>query len=293
MSYNFKEEEDRIIIENVEQFVPKHIFECGQCFRWNVQEDGSYTGVAQNKVINVKKEDKYVILSNTNEGDFRQIWYNYFDLDREYGSIKKKLAVDPVLSEAIKFGHGIRVLKQDPWEILISFIISANNRIPMIKKAIENLSERYGEYIGDYKGKKYYSFPSADKLDHISVDEIKSCGTGFRAKYIQNASRIVSSKQIDIYSLKNLSTEDARKELMTFAGVGPKVSDCIMLFSMDKDDAFPIDVWVKRVMEHFYFDEDTKLKYIQSYAQDKFGQYAGFAQQYLFYYARELGIGRK
>lgn len=293
MSYNFKEEEDRIIIENVEQLVPKHIFECGQCFRWNVQEDGSYTGVVQNKVINVKKEDKYVILSNTNEGDFRQIWYNYFDLDREYGSIKKKLAVDPVLSEAIKFGHGIRVLKQDPWEILISFIISANNRIPMIKKAIENLSERYGEYIGDYKGKKYYSFPSADKLDHISVDEIKSCGTGFRAKYIQNASIIVSSKQMDIYSLKNLSTEDARKELMTFAGVGPKVSDCIMLFSMDKDDAFPIDVWVKRVMEHFYFDEDTKLKYIQSYAQDKFGQYAGFAQQYLFYYARELGIGRK
>lgn len=293
MEYNIKEENNKIIIENIEHFEPKHILECGQCFRWNEEKDGSYTGVAYNRVINVKKEENKVIFDNTGKKDFKEIWYNYFDLDRDYGKIKEILAEDNILKKSIDFGEGIRILKQDPWEILISFIISANNRIPMIKKSIEKLSKRYGKYIGEYKDKKYYSFPTADKLDHQTVEEIRKCGTGFRAKYIQNAAIVVSSDQMDIYSIENLSTEDARKKLILFAGVGPKVSDCIMLFSMNKDDAFPIDVWVKRVMEYFYLDEDTKLKDIQRYAQDKFDKYAGFAQQYLFYYARELGIGKK
>ncbi|MTI46750.1 DNA-3-methyladenine glycosylase family protein [Sporosalibacterium faouarense] len=293
MEYKLKEESGKIIIENLDHFEPKHVFECGQCFRWNEEEDGSYTGVAHGKVVNVKKENNNIIFSNINKKDFEEIWYNYFDLDRDYGKIKEQLSKDKTLKEAIKFGYGIRVLKQDPWEILISFIISANNRIPMIKRAIEKLSEKYGEFIEEYKGRKYYSFPSADKLDNLTVEDIKACGTGFRAKYIQSAAIIVSSSEIDIYAIKNLSTENARKELMLFSGVGPKVSDCIMLFSMNKDDAFPIDVWVKRVMEYFYVDDDTKLKDIQKFAQDKFEGIAGFAQQYLFYYARELGIGRK
>jgi len=293
LKYIIKEENNKIIIENMKDFEPKHIFECGQCFRWNEEDDGSYTGVAHNRVINIKKQENKIIFSNTNRKDFEEIWYNYFDLDRDYGEIKKILSEDPILKKSIEFGEGIRILNQDPWEILISFIISANNRIPMIKRAIERLSEKYGEEIGEYNGKKYYSFPTADILDNQSVEDIKDCGTGFRAKYIQSAAIIVSAKDMDIYAIKNLSTDDARKELMMFSGVGPKVSDCIMLFSMDKNDAFPIDVWVKRVMEYFYLDEDTKLKSIQSYAQNKFGEYAGFAQQYLFYYARELGIGRK
>lgn len=293
MNYNIIEENDKVIVENIKDFEVKHIFECGQSFRWNEKEDGSYTGVAYDRVINVKKEDNKVIFSNTSIKDFNDIWYNYFDLDRDYGEIKNILSKDSVLKEAIKFGHGIRILKQDVWEILISFIISANNRIPMIKKAIETLSKRYGEYIGEFQGKKYYSFPTPDTINRLTVEEVEKCGTGFRSKYIVNAAAVVSGGQMDIYRLKNLSTEAARRELMTFAGVGPKVSDCIMLFSMEKYDAFPIDVWVKRVMEHFYLKEDTKLKDIQKYAQDKFGKYAGFAQQYLFYYARELGIGRK
>lgn len=292
MEYNIIEEKDRIIIKDIKDFVPKHIFECGQCFRWDREEDGSYTGVVYDKVINVKKDSNDVVLTNTSRKDFENIWFDYLDLGRNYGQIKQDLANDPVLSEAIKHGEGIRILNQDPWEILISFIISANNRISMIKKSIKTLSERYGEYIGEYKGEKYYSFPTAHVLDNLQIEKIKACGTGFRAKYIFDASIIVSSKQMDIYRLKNLSTEDARKELMLFGGVGPKVSDCIMLFSMNKSDAFPIDVWVKRIMEHFYVDENTRLMDIQKYAQEKFGQLAGFAQQYLFYYARELGIGR-
>lgn len=290
MNYNIIEKKDKIIVENIDHFEPKHIFECGQCFRWNEEEDGSYTGVAYNRVINVKKEGNRVIFSKTNRDDFYNIWYEYFDLDRDYGKIKEVLAKDHILKEAIKFGYGIRILKQDVWEVLISFIISANNRIPMIKRAIENLSEKYGEFIDEYNGKKYYSFPKADTLSKLTIDDIRDCKTGFRAKYIFNAAAIVSSEQMDIYRLKNLSTEEAKKELMLFAGVGPKVADCIMLFSMEKYDAFPIDVWVKRVMEYFYLKKDTKLKDIQKYAQKKFGKYAGFAQQYLFYYAREKGI---
>ncbi len=293
MTYKIREDNNKIIIENIDHFEPKHIFECGQCFRWNEEKDGSYTGVAYNKVINVKKEDDSVIFSNTNKQDFNNIWYNYFDLKRDYGQIKSRLSKDPIVEKGIHFGYGIRILNQDPWETLISFITSANNRISMIKKAIETISERYGEYIGDYYGKKYYSFPTSDKLENLSIEEIKDCRTGFRAKYIANAAKVVSSKQIDIYDLECLSTEDARKQLLLFSGVGRKVSDCIMLFSMKKQDAFPIDVWVKRVMEHFYFKNDTKLEDIQKFAQNKFGEYAGFAQQYLFYYARELGIGRK
>ncbi len=292
MRYDITEENNQVIIKNIRDFEPKHIFECGQCFRWDSEEDGSYTGVAYGKILNVKKEGEDIIFSNTNLKDFNEIWVNYFDLETDYGVIKNELSDVPILKEAINFGHGIRILNQDEWEILISFIMSARNSIPMIKKSLNMLSERYGEYIGEYNGRKYYSFPEANVLDKLSLEEVQDCKASFRAKYIISAATIVSSGEIDIYRFKNLSTEDARKELMRFTGVGPKVSDCIMLFSMGKHDAFPIDVWVKRVMEYFYLKKDTSLKIIQEYGQDKFGRYAGYAQQYLFYYARELGIGK-
>ena len=293
MKINIVEKNNQIILKDVRNFEPEHIFECGQCFRWNKEDDGSYTGVAFGKVLNVRKKGSDVILSNTNKEDFENIWYKYFDLDRDYDKVKDKLAEDDIMKEAIKFGSGIRILKQDSWETLISFITSANNRIPMIKKAIETLSETYGEFIEEYKGKKHYSFPTAETLNKLSVDDIKKCYTGFRGKYILSAANIVDRREIDIYAIENRPTDEARKDLMLFSGVGPKVADCVMLFSMDKEDAFPIDVWVKRVMEYFYLDEDIKLKEIQKYSQNKFGELAGFAQQYLFYYARELGIGKK
>ncbi len=288
------EMQNGVRLKDVKDFELPHIFECGQCFRWNKQEDGSYTGIALGRVINLKKEDNNVYIDNTTSDEFLNIWHSYFDLARDYGEIKKHLGkLDETMMTSVEFGHGIRILKQDEWETLVSFIISANNRIPMIKRAIEALSENYGELIGEYKGKRYFSFPKPEALHNLNIEDIQFSGIGFRAKYILSAAKLVATKEIDIYSLKNMNTEEAREQLILFPGIGPKVSDCIMFFSMDKDDAFPIDVWVKRVMEYFYVPEGTSLKKIQSFAQEKFGSIAGFAQQYLFYYARELKIGRK
>lgn len=287
------EKDNKVIIEGLSDFEPKHVFDCGQCFRWLRQEDGSYTGVVQGKVINVKKENDLIILDNTNKEDFENIWFDYFDLGRNYTEIKNKLKVmDEYLDKATEFGEGIRILQQDGWEMLISFIISANNRIPMIQRAINNLSERYGKYIGEYNCKKYYAFPTPEDLKNVSVEEIRACQTGFRDKYIKSVVDYVNDNKEDVLSYRKLNTDECVKELVKFNGVGPKVADCIALFGMQKYDTFPVDVWVKRVMEEFYVEDNLSLPKIRKFALEKFGDLSGFAQQYLFYYARELGIGR-
>ena len=291
---NIIEKDNQIILEGIsEDFEPKHVFECGQCFRWIKQEDGSYTGVVQGRVINVKKENDLIIFDNTNKEDFENIWFDYFDLGRNYGEIKNQLKVmDEYLEKATEFGQGIRILQQDGWEMLISFIISANNRIPMIQRAINNLSERYGKFIDEYRGKKYYAFPTPEELSTVSVEDIRACQTGFRDKYIKSVVDYVNENNEDVLSYRKLDTSECIKELVKFNGVGPKVADCIALFGMQKYDTFPVDVWVKRVMEEFYVEDNLSLPKIRKFALDKFGDLAGFAQQYLFYYARELGIGR-
>ncbi|MCR8745731.1 DNA-3-methyladenine glycosylase family protein [Romboutsia lituseburensis] len=287
------EKNNSVILEGVADFDPKHIFECGQCFRWHRQDDGSYTGVTKGKVINVSKDNDKIYLNNTNLEDFNTIWYNYFDLGTNYTEIKNTLKnMDEYLDKACDFGWGIRILQQDGWEMLISFIISSNNRIPMIQKAIENLSRKYGKFIGEYEGKEYYAFPTPEELNKASQEEIRACQTGFRDKYIKSTTESVIENKENISAYTNLSTEECIKELTKFNGVGPKVGDCIALFGMQKYDTFPVDVWVKRVMQEFYVEEDMSLPKIRKYAIDKFGDLAGFAQQYLFYYARELGIGR-
>ena len=289
---NIIEKDNQIILEGIsEDFEPKHVFECGQCFRWLREDDGSYTGVVQGKVINVKKENDLIIFDNTNKEDFENIWFDYFDLGRNYGEIKNQLKVmDEYLEKATEFGQGIRILQQDGWEMLISFIISANNRIPMIQRAINNLSERYGKFIGEYRGKKYYAFPTPEELSKVSVEDIRACQTGFRDKYIKSVVDYVNENNEDVLSYRKLDTSECIKELVKFNGVGPKVADCIALFGMQKYDTFPVDVWVKRVMEEFYVEDNLSLPKIRKFALDKFGDLAGFAQQYLFYYARELGI---
>ena len=291
---NIIEKDNQIILEGIsEDFEPKHVFECGQCFRWIKQEDGSYTGVVQGRVINVKKENDLIIFDNTNKEEFENLWFDYFDLGRDYGEIKDKLRVmDEYLEKATEFGKGIRLLQQDGWEMLISFIISANNRIPMIQRAINNLSERYGTFIGEYRGKKYYAFPTPKQLSEVLVEDIRACQTGFRDKYIKGAVDYVNENNEDVLSYRNLSTDECVKELIKFSGVGPKVADCIALFGMQKYDTFPVDVWVKRVMEEFYVEDNLSLPKIRKFALEKWGDLSGFAQQYLFYYARELGIGR-
>ena len=291
---NIIEKDNQVILEGIsEDFEPKHVFDCGQCFRWLREEDGSYTGVVQGRVINVKKENDLIIFDNTNKEDFENIWFDYFDLGRNYSEIKNELKVmDEYLEKATEFGKGIRILQQDGWEMLISFIISANNRIPMIQRAINNLSERYGKFIGEYRGKKYYAFPTPEELSKVSVEDIRACQTGFRDKYIKSVVDYVSENNVDVLSYRKLNTNECIKELVKFNGVGPKVADCIALFGMQKYDTFPVDVWVKRVMEEFYVEDNLSLPKIRKFALEKFGDLAGFAQQYLFYYARELGIGR-
>ncbi len=305
MNYNIIEEKDKIILKDIKNFNPKHIFECGQAFRWNLEEDGSYTTIAYGKAINVKKENNDIILSNTNMEDFNNIWYHYFDLARDYDEIKKELSKDPILAEAIKFGEGIRILNQEPFEMVISFITSANNQIPRIKKSIELMSKHYGEKIGSegaqqqghrrfsWSKTEYYSFPTAESLSKAKPEDLKEiCKVGFRAERIVETARIIARGELDLNSIYNLNRDEGKELLMTLPGVGPKVSDCILLFAFNKDEAFPVDVWVKRVMEHFYLKEDTNVKLIGAHGARIFGSLAGFAQQYLFYYARELGIGK-
>lgn len=285
---------NKVIVKKLEHFKPKHVFECGQCFRWDLQEDGTYTGVAFAKVLNVKQEGNTLIFNNTNIEDFNNIWMNYFDLKTNYGEIKEYLnEKDDIIREAISFGQGIRILKQDPWETLISFIISANNGIPRIKKSIELMSKNFGQYIGEYKGKDYYSFPSPEEIYNLSEEQLKECKVGYRSKYILNTAEKIVDENISLEEIKKLNSEDCFKELQKFTGIGPKVANCILMFAMEKVEAVPVDVWVKRIMEYFYFHKETPNKKIEEFTREKYGKYAGYAQQYLFYYARELGIGKK
>lgn len=278
------EYEGGIGFKDVKDFEVKHIFDCGQCFRWNENDDGSYTGVAFKRAVRVYKKDNDVYISGGKIED-KDLWINYFDLERDYGEIKDELSKDEVLKDAIKYGDGIRVLNQEIFETLISYIISANNRIPMIKRSVENIAREYGEKVC-LEGKEYYTFPDANTLSKCSVDEISSLGCGFRSEYIVEAAKRIAEGKINLQYIKTLNTDEAQIELMKLKGIGPKVSDCIMLFSMGKYDAFPVDVWVKRVMQYFYLAPDVSLKKIREFGREKFKNKAGFAQEYLFYYAR-------
>lgn len=286
-----------ILLQDVKNFELEHIFECGQCFRWNKLSKDTFIGVAFGRVIKVKKEDAQVEICNCTEEDFYNIWEDYFDLRRDYSTVKEKLAFDPLLKESIDFGHGIRILNQDPFEIVVSFITSANNRIPMIKRAIENISKKWGSQL-EFEGKIYHAFPTPEQLVKASAEELESCGLGFRAKYVKDTvEKIYNSLKgvegfhpYNIYDIAKLDADDCHNALQEFNGIGPKVADCIMLFSMGKISAFPVDVWVKRAMMHFYVAPDVSLKKIRDFAREKFGEEAGFAQQYLFYYARENNI---
>lgn len=288
---DISKEKNKICIYNIKDFNLTHIFECGQCFRWNKEQDGSYTGVVFNKVINVEQQGSTVFFTNVNGEDFSVI-KNYFDLDNDYAHIKHVLNKDEIMDKAINFGEGIRILKQDEWETMISFMISANNRIPMIKKVIENLSNKFGSFICNYRGKDYYTFPEAKKLSEASVDEILQCKAGFRAPRIREAAvRFLDERDI-IYNINNVTYDEGLEYLKTYAGIGDKVANCILLFSMKHFDTFPVDVWVRRVMQELYVDKNTKDADIRKFAENKFGKFSGYAQQYLFYYARENGIGK-
>lgn len=286
--------EQKYILKNQESFELKDIFECGQCFRWNEQEDKSYTGVIKNAIINVKKEKENIIFTGKCEGEIKFIVESYFDLNTNYEDIKEKLSnIDEYLKKSIEYGKGIRILKQDLWETIISFIISANNNIPRIKGIIERLSQKYGNEI-EWNGKKYYTFPTQEQLKDVSVEEYRKIGLGFRDIRLYETTQMILNKEVDLEKLQNNpNTQEVRNELLKLSGVGPKVADCILLFSdLKRYDVFPIDVWVRRVMNDLYIKEDDETKVskakIEKIAEEKFGNLKGLAQQYLFYWRREM-----
>lgn len=278
-----------IILENMPDFDLFHTFDCGQCFRWNY-ENGGFSGVAMGHYLHIFKKDGKFIFKNTSLETFNTVWRNYFDFDRDYSIIKSELSKDAVLKNAISFGSGIRILNQDAFECLISFIISASNNIPRIKKIIALLCENFGEEFSS-GGVTYHKFPTADTLSALSLDDLSVIRAGFRDKYILSAARAVKSGQLDLDALKKASFDYAKSQLLRLLGVGEKVASCILLFGLGKSEGFPVDVWVKRIMEYCYFDGEQTKETISAFADKKFGNLGGFAQQYLFYWARENKIG--
>ena len=287
------EKDNLVILEDVENFDAKAIFTCGQAFRWYEEKDGSFTTVHLGRVLNVLNEDDKVIFKGTNLEEFSEIWIDYFDLSTDYQSIRKSLSNNKILANAMEYGKGIRILNQNHFEMLISFIISANNMIPRIRKSIEVISMRYGKFICEDENRKYYSFPTVEELSKATVEELREFAkVGFRDKRIFDTVNMIKNENIDLDSFDDLETDNLREELLKFSGVGNKVADCIMLFSYKRGEVFPVDVWIKRVMEELFIKEETPVKKISKEADRIFGKYAGYAQQYLFYYGREEKIGK-
>lgn len=284
--------EQKYVIKNQESFDLVHIFECGQCFRWDREDDNSYTGIIKSGVINVKKEKNTIVFKGTVDTDLRTVVNDYFDLETEYTGYKKTLSkIDKYLKQSIEFGDGIRILKQDLWECIISFIISANNNIPRIKKIIDRLSVNYGEKVV-WNSKTYYKFPTVKALSKASVKDLREMGLGFRDKRVYTTTKMILEKQVDLNKLQRMDdSELIREELLKLDGVGEKVADCIMLFSLKRVDVFPIDVWVRRVMNNLYIhnedEEKVNKKELKKLADEKFLGLSGIAQQYLFYWERE------
>ena len=281
-------------LKNQDSFKLRDIFECGQCFRWNEQEDGSYVGIWKNNVVCVKQNGNNISFEGVClDGDLETEIIDYFDLNRDYEKIKSTLSkIDDNLKTSINYGEGIRILNQDLWETIISFIISANNNIPRIKGIIERLSKAYGREI-KFKEKSYYTFPSPEDLKDVTVEEYRKLGLGFRDIRLYETTKMILDGKIDLKKLQeNPNTREVREQLLSLSGVGPKVADCILLFStLKRFEVFPIDVWVRRVMNDLYIKKPDENKVskreIEKLANEKFGDLAGMAQQYLFYWRRD------
>ena len=281
-------------ITKIPTFDVKNIFECGQCFRWNKEKENGYIGVFENSVVRVEQTSKSIYFEGVNSQDknLQEICFSYFDMQRDYEVLQKQLEkADSTLGQSIQYGQGIRILNQDLWETMISFIISANNNIPRIKGIIERLSENYGKPI-QWRENTYYTFPTPEELAKASIEDLRKLGLGFRDKRVYETTKMIVEKRVDLEKLKEETDfEKVRNTLLSLPGVGEKVADCILLFStLKRLEAFPIDVWVKRVMNELYIHkEEAKVnnREIQKIAYEKFGTLAGLAQQYLFYWKRE------
>ncbi len=275
MKYEVVEKNIEIIAKD---FDLEQTLDCGQAFRWEKVSENTFEGIAKGKFLRISSQDDKIVFHDTTPQDFEQIWVEYFDLETDYTDIKKLLCADSTLKTACDYAGGIRILRQDAWETVCSFIISQNNNIPRIKGIIARLCESFGEKIDGG-----YTFPTAQALCGKSVEDLAPLRAGFRAKYIIDAAQKFASGEISCDTVSGADLDDARNVLMAIKGVGPKVADCALLFGFYKLDAFPKDVWIKRVMEKYY------PKGLPKYAV----KYGGVAQQYLFHYERMIGKDEK
>lgn len=287
-------EKQNTIIERIEDFSLSQTLECGQCFRFYKQDENDYVIVAYKNLLHMKQENDTLIFYDCDINSVKTIWIPYFDLDRDYAEIKRfLLEKDNLLRDSINEKYGVRILNQEFHEMLISFIISQNKQIPHIKQLVRRISEEYGEYLGEINGEKYYSFPEAEILGTITEEKFREMKTGFRAPYLADAVEKLSKNVISAVDFQGMDEDDARKKLMEIKGVGEKVANCVMLFGLGYRSAFPIDVWMKRIMETLYFQgKDTKKELIADFAKEMYGEYGGYAQQYLFCYGRENNVGK-
>lgn len=263
--------------------------ESGQAFRWRRTEDG-YRCVISGHLLTVAHRGNRIYASFTPERpDGSEVLQRLFRLDDNFQAIRREIKKDSHISDMLRLHSGMRILRQDPWECLVSFLCSINSNIPRISRDVEVLSERYGERIVQ-TGERIYAFPTAERLSKVDERELRSLSLGFRSKYIVSAAQAVADG-FDLEGLRKMSYETALNELMSLNGVGPKVADCILLFSLDKLEAFPVDRWVKRGVENMYFaGAKMSEKRVREWAWSYFGRYAGYAQQYLFHQSRTFRI---
>lgn len=265
-------ENGNLILQDTDNLDIALSLDCGQAFRWSLNSDGQWEGIVKGKFLRLGQEGKAITFYNTTESDFEDIWRVYFDLDRDYKNIISSYT-DESLIKACNAYPGIRILKQDEWEAICSFIISANNNIPRIKGIIERFCQYFGEDTGNG-----YSFPTAETVSKLTVEDLAPIRSGFRAKYIIDAAQKIASKEVDIEKVKTLPFEDAKAELLKIKGVGEKVAQCALLYGFGRMEAFPIDVWVKRILEELY---PNGLPECINGTQ-------GIAQQYLFHWRRNV-----
>lgn len=270
-----------------------HTLTPGQSFRWRKDRHGRWTAVVRRKVVRIWREGEEIHYEIFPDGPDDAFIADYFRLDVELCKVYADfIRADGRIEQAVERFKGLRVLRQEPEETLLSYICSAANSVPRISAAVETMSKLYGEKVATVDGHDYYSFPTAEALAGASPDDLAGlCGLGFRGVNLNSVARQLVDRSVEwLNSLRRASCEEARKELLTIRGVGLKIADCMLLFSLDKDEAFPVDVHIHRVAVKYYMPElegksltPSVYQQIVDYFQAKFGQYAGWAQEYLFY----------
>lgn len=269
---------DSIVILNLEDFNAKQILDCGQIFRYTIDENVAVVHSKDKQAKIITEKEKIII--STQDVDYFE---NFFDLKTDYSAIKNQLKKDEFLTKAVEYGKGIRILNNDTYEMIVSFIISANNNIKRIKKSIEWLCEKFGDNKSDY-----FAFPTLEQLKTATVEDFRSAGLGYRAE--QMAQTIQKLTEQDIVNLKTKSQEEQFKFLVSLKGIGEKVANCIMLFGLGAKNVFPVDTWINKVYNRLTNSVETDRKKITKELSSRYGELSGYAQQYFFYYFRDNNL---